>query len=59
MIFLDLNFDELLGFFLFFTLLVFISVALVNGFMRLFDFLFDGRIKRLFHYHYHYRDQKR
>ena len=59
MIFLNLNFDELLGFFLFFAVLVFVSVSLINGFMGLFDFLFDEGIKRFFHYHYHYRDQKR
>lgn len=59
MIFLDLNFDELLGFFVFFGFLIFILISIFSGFMKFFEDLFDGKIKRLFHYHYHYKDRRK
>lgn len=57
--FLDLNFDEFLGMFFYFTFSILILVAVFKGFMDFFEFAFDGKIKRLFHYHYHYKDRRK
>ena len=59
MIFLNLTFDELCGLFFYFVCLIMILVAVFNGFMDFFEFAFDGKIKRLFHYHYHYKDRRK
>jgi hypothetical protein len=59
MIFVDLNFDELLGLFFVFACLIFVTIVLFGGIMRIFENFFDEKIDRLFHYHYHYKDRRR
>lgn len=57
--FLDFNFNELLGSFLSFALLAFVILNVFNGVIRIFkNFDFD-EIKRVFHYHYHYKDRRK
>lgn len=56
---LNFNFDKLLGGFLVFTLLVFVLVNVFGGIMRIFKNLDSDKIKRLFHYHYHYKDRRK
>lgn len=57
--FLSLNFDELLGTFFVFASLIFVVIVIFGGIMRIFsNFDFD-EIKRIFHYHYHYKDRRK
>lgn len=57
--FLSLNFDELLGLFFSFSILIFVFVNVFGGLMRIFENFFDDKINRLFHYHYHYKDRRK
>lgn len=56
---LNFNFDELLGLFLGFASLVYLIIIMFGGFMKLFDKFIGAKIKRLFHYHYHYKDRRK
>lgn len=56
--FLDLNFDELLGLFFVFISLIYLTIVVFGGVMRIFDDFLDDGIKRIFHYHYHYKDRR-
>jgi hypothetical protein len=56
---INLNFDEFLGLFLGFTCLVYLMIVVLNGFMRIVEVFVGGKIKRLFHYHYHYKDRRK
>lgn len=57
--FLSLNFDELLGLFFVFTCLVFLTIVIFGGVIRIFENFDIGLIKRVFHYHYHYKDRRK
>lgn len=59
MVLLNLNFDELLGLFLGFSVMVYVSIVVFNGILSLFRYLFDEKIDRLFHYHYHYKNRRK
>lgn len=59
MVLLNLNFDELLGLFLGFAVIIYVSIVVFNGLLSLFDRFFDDKIDRLFHYHYHYKDRRK
>jgi len=59
MSYLDFNFDELLGIFFGFTFLTYLTTILFSGFIRLFDKFIGAKIKRVFHYHYHYKDRRK
>jgi len=56
--FLSFNFDEFLGIFFVFATLIFLVVVVFGGLMRIFE-NFDIQIKRIFHYHYHYKDRRK
>jgi len=56
---INLNFDELLGLFLAFASLLFIIIVIFGGIMRIFENFDVDKIKRLFHYHYHYKDRRK
>ena len=56
---LNFNFDELLGAFFVFTCLIFLIIVIFGGIVKIFsNFDFD-EIKRIFHYHYHYKDRRK
>lgn len=57
--FLDFNFDELLGLFFFFTCLIYLTIVVFGGVMRIFKNFDIDEIKRVFHYHYHYKDRRK
>lgn len=57
--FLDFNFAELLGSFFVFSLLIFVMVNVFGGIMRIFENFDIDKIKRVFHYHYHYKDRRK
>lgn len=54
MIFVNLNFDELLGLFLVFGCLVFITIVVFNGIMRIFEPIFDEKF-----YWFGYKNRRR
>lgn len=55
----SLNFSELLGVFLGFIILIYLVIVMLQGFMGLFEGLTGLKIKRVFHYHYHYKDRRK
>lgn len=59
MILVNFNFDELLGIFFVFAYLVFITIVIFSGVMRIFEDFFYNKLKRVFHYHYHYKDRRK
>jgi len=59
MIFVDLTFGEFLGFFFTFTCLVFTTIVVFGGIMRIFENFWGDKLNRVFHYHYHYRDRRK
>jgi hypothetical protein len=56
---LSFNFDELLGLFLGFICLLYLTIVVFNGFMKILENFIGSKMKRLFHYHYHYRDRRK
>lgn len=56
---INFNFDELLGMFLGFTFLTYLTVIVFSGFMKIFDKFIGAKMKRVFHYHYHYKDRRK
>lgn len=56
---LNLNFNELLGLFLGFASLLFVIIVVFGGIMRIFENFDIETIKRIFHYHYHYKDRRK
>lgn len=59
MIFIDLTFAEFLGFFLIFACLIFMTIVIFGGIMRIFENFWGDELKRVFHYHYHYKDRRK
>lgn len=57
--FLSLNFDELLGIFFYFACFIYLTIAVFSGLMRIFENFDIEEIKRVFHYHYHYKDRRK
>lgn len=56
---LSFNFDQLLGIFFTFSSLTFLIAAVFSGIMRIFENFDIDQIKRIFHYHYHYKDRRK
>lgn len=54
-----LNFDELIGVFVGFIVFIYLIIVVLQGFMGLFDRITGIVIKRVFHYHYHYKDRRK
>lgn len=57
--YLTFGFAELLGLFLAFGFFLFVIVALFGGIMKIFENFDINKIKRIFHYHYHYKDRRK
>lgn len=57
--FLSFSFSEFLGFFLVFATLIFLVIVVFGGIMKIFENFDIEKIKRIFHYHYHYKDRRK
>lgn len=61
-IFINLGFDELLGLFSFFAVLIYFIIVMFNGVMRMFEWAFtdekEAKKSEMFHHHFYYKDKK-
>lgn len=60
-IFINLDFDELVGLFAFWAILIYFIIVMFNGVMRMFEWAFtdEKKAENIFHHHFHYSDKSK